>query len=233
MGPTPIARSKIRARLAQKAARSLLDHLTVQLLYPIMPRMITPESRSQITTEAAKAFRTGRDFEDYANQFGYKDREHELKGKKILDIGSGKSSFAFEAEAYGATVISLDPSYKYTSPFSRNNAVAALAQELPFRDGSFDEVIASWSLFWVNTGIENALQEMLRVTRAEGQMKVFPALAKDISHPAIEIYTHQESQNQTLVVTKTSDVTAEDISSAHINYCPRFYEPNGFITHNI
>lgn len=126
----------------------------------------------------------------YRDILGYRGREHELAGKTILDVGAGDSGFAEAARRYGARVVQLDPKYdpqpthltvdkrqlyQYTPPQFTEGAIAAVAQQLPFKDNTFDEISALYSVYWMNVGVKTALSEMLRVTKDYGTLTIWPA----------------------------------------------------------
>lgn len=126
-----------------------------------------------IIKEVESSRRTIRYFEDYKDLFGFNCKE--LNGKSILDLGAGDSTFAEDLVGIAKEVVRLDPKYSDNSPEYRKGAIAGIAQNLPFRDNSFDEVLASVSLYWIKTGLDDALLEMIRVTKPEGQIRIFPA----------------------------------------------------------
>lgn len=116
----------------------------------------------------------------------------DLEGMRILDIGAGDSEFAEKATEFGASVVRVDPTYApthllYERPKDGRRIVAAYAQELPFENGVFDEVIASHSLNWLNTAIPEALAEMLRVTKPWGRVKIAPVLARESHVQAMNV----------------------------------------------
>ncbi|MBI2639756.1 MAG: class I SAM-dependent methyltransferase [Candidatus Sungbacteria bacterium] len=108
-----------------------------------------------------------------------------LKGKKILDVGSGTRRFAKELKESGvnAEVISVDPVFASPEeksrvqgdtsgklqemirntavPGVREKTVAGVGEMLPFRDGTFDLVIADNSLpaYGNREQIDNFLQK--------------------------------------------------------------------------
>lgn len=131
-----------------------------------------------ITEETKLIPRTDhRNFKVYNDLFGF--NVNELKGKSILDIDAGDSGFAKEAAKVARRVIRLDPKYSDTPPKYRNGAITGIAQDLPFRDNTFDETVASISLYWIKTGLNEALLEMIRVTKPEGKIRIFPAVLKE------------------------------------------------------
>ena len=68
--------------------------------------------------ELSKVVLLGRIFEEYLRYFGLS--ENELRGKKVLDIASGVSSFCAEANAKGISVTAFDPIYELSSEEIRN-----------------------------------------------------------------------------------------------------------------
>jgi ubiquinone/menaquinone biosynthesis C-methylase UbiE len=116
--------------------------------------------------------------------------EAELRGKKILDIGSSRhAKFAREAESKDIEVISLNPelaiekvglkrAIKETAEQKGLPGVAALAQELPFPDNTFDLEV---SLYGVPgylpkfvSEYQLAFQEIIRTLKPGGEAKLFP-----------------------------------------------------------
>jgi SAM-dependent methyltransferase len=133
-----------------------------------------PEQRRRVNVEVAGSDRRGRTYLQYADRFGYLDNEQSLQGKLILDLASGDSPFGVEARKRGATVVMVDPTYSWKPPEHRSNPVAALGQELPFGDGTFDDTLCYWGLPWIHTGRTEVLKEMVRVTKPEGFIKIAP-----------------------------------------------------------
>lgn len=151
---------------------------------------VSKEVRPEIRQEISISPRRGRTFGAYCEVLGYRGREHELSGKLILDVGAGDSGFAQDAEKYGAEVVRIDPKYnptpshlttaeknlyQYSPPENTKNAVAGIAQELPFKNGTFDEVVALYSSFWIKTAAAKSIREMLRVTKDNGTITIWPA----------------------------------------------------------
>lgn len=106
----------------------------------------------------------GRDLEDYKEFLGFD--EHELEGKKVLDLGSGsleKLSRDLKEKGIKTSVISLNPDYilsKYRNIITKEKnwqrkSVAGIGQALPFTDDSFDVILGLESI----TFYEDALHE--------------------------------------------------------------------------
>lgn len=124
-------------------------------------------------------------------QWYLKFSAEDYQGGKILDVGSGfDETFAREAKKKGVEVISLNPALASKTDKERRGrsvkkkdsaevkSVAGLAQELPFKDNSFEAVT---SLFSVPRFLEDktseyeaAFSEMIRVVKPGGKVYVYP-----------------------------------------------------------
>lgn len=155
-----------------------------------------------------------RHFEVYKDLFGFNDNE--LKNKSILDIGAGDSGFAKEAAKVAKRIVRLDPKYSDTPPEYRNDAITGMVQNLPFQDNTFDETVASISLYWIKTGLNEALLEMIRVTKPEGKVRIFPAALKKGEMAQYSLSTrlvfvsNQRSLSPTLIITKNPSYKPSD-----------------------
>jgi len=74
--------------------------------------------------ELKKVVLLGRTLEEYLRYFGL--TENELRGKKILDLASGVSSFCAEANAKGIQATAFDPIYELTPEEIKNRCEADL-----------------------------------------------------------------------------------------------------------
>lgn len=94
--------------------------------------------------------------------------------QKLLDLGSGRGSFATVAADNGHRVTAVDQdAAKAVMLWVRNpsfDAIAAQAENLPFRNGVFDVVTASQNFHRFAPGL--ALAEAARVLRPGGRLCV-------------------------------------------------------------
>jgi ubiquinone/menaquinone biosynthesis C-methylase UbiE len=144
--------------------------------------------RQQEVENSVKYGISNRTFETSIREFGLTSEK--LKGKKILDVGGGFGQFAEEVTKLGANIVRVDPlydpEYRGTAPQgiipeslkNKHNAIAGMAQELPFQANSFDFTLANHSIFWTDE-YEHSILEMFRVTRQGGSIRIFPGVHKD------------------------------------------------------
>ena len=124
-----------------------------------------------------------------------------ITGKIILDIGAGTRRFAKEINALGigAEVYSVDPIYyvsideidkqllkskeniEYIKAFNtsevKQRTVAALGEELPFKDKRFDLVISNFCFpMYANNKrqVENFFTDIARVLKNSGEIRLYP-----------------------------------------------------------
>jgi ubiquinone/menaquinone biosynthesis C-methylase UbiE len=114
-----------------------------------------PETRQDLSPEQqiAEVGRRDRGLESYTKWFDLRDRD--LEGKRVLDLGAGQGQFAQDVENSGikSEIISLDPVAEVDKEKQQGTNVQidvrGRAQALPFRDASFDLILANNSLpFW-------------------------------------------------------------------------------------
>ena len=118
----------------------------------------------------------------------------ELKGKLVLDIGSGPNEiFSKEAKKKGVKVISLSPELKHEDirEMSRGSfldtfyaggkqrkSVAGIVQELPFQNEAFDAEVSLYGgihyLPLLESEYRLALSEIIRTLRPGGAAYLFP-----------------------------------------------------------
>ena len=96
-------------------------------------------------------------------------------GGRLLDVGTGTgvaAAIAARADPQ-ALVVGVDRSVAMVQVARRNGVRAAAAEaiDLPFRDSTFDTVVAAFVLSYF-TNYETALFDMLRVLRTSGRLAV-------------------------------------------------------------
>ncbi|MBI5643008.1 MAG: class I SAM-dependent methyltransferase [Deltaproteobacteria bacterium] len=97
-------------------------------------------------------------------------RKGELKGKKLLDAGSGTGWFSARASALGATVTSLDVGENLLNEVKKKCDTARVVgdvTDLKFPDRSFD-CIVSTEVIEHTPDPKKAISEMARVLRKNG-----------------------------------------------------------------
>jgi SAM-dependent methyltransferase len=96
-------------------------------------------------------------------------KQHDLKDKKVLDIGAGSGYLQDVVSDYTGLDISPTAKRFFRKPFVLGSAIA-----LPFPDNHFDAV---WSIFVLEhiPTPEQALREMRRVVKDGGYIYLFPA----------------------------------------------------------
>lgn len=154
---------------------------------------------------------TARGVDEHVEDLGL--NVNDLRGKKILDIGSGLNQLANELKGEGLDIVSLDPFYalsrneresvyergyedgpeklkelldKLESSNPASQLVAGRSETLPFADESFDFIISHYgSPFYAeNTEqIEFFFLELSRVLKRGGESRIYPTWLK---HSSIE-----------------------------------------------
>lgn len=125
--------------------------------------------------------------------------------KKILDIGAGNGEFAKWAKDHNISseIYSLDLREK---PEKTENFVNASAEELPFKDNSFDLTISNCAIPNVVDveKIEETLLESIRVTKPGGEIRLSRVLEGELYEPQRE-----RKQETDLVFKKLEDKKLE------------------------
>src|SRR3989344_3752335 len=134
----------------------------------------------------------GRSLEQYEYELQFDRRE--LEGKTVLDLGSGLQALldkSLKKAGIHATVISLSPDYsneehrKFLEPTRWEKfkavikderaeplAVAGVGEQLPFKDESFDEVLALASVSAYSERYQEFLSEICRVLKNGGIARI-------------------------------------------------------------
>jgi len=96
----------------------------------------------------------------------------EVHPQRILEVGSGKGSLAVRlAQEFHCELVALDSSAAMVEA-SRSigiKTILADVRDLPFKDDSFDAVVAAWMLYHVSP-LDQGLAEMARVLRPGGRL---------------------------------------------------------------
>lgn len=146
----------------------------------------------------------GRSLRSYEEMLGF--RKEDLIGKTVLDLGAGPGAlFSKELKASGidADVISFSPDFSDQKERDRlaptmseriskllvlekaegvGGAVAGVAQQMPFKDGSFDKVLALFSVTtWAMGDYRIWLPEIVRTLKSGGEARM------NLRNPKMEI----------------------------------------------
>ena len=100
------------------------------------------------------------------------DRIAEAVPRHVLEVGPGPGELAQRmATELGADVVAIDVSPRMVELTRARGIDARIGdvQDLPFRDGSFDLVVAAWVLFHP-ADLDRALSEISRVLRRGGRL---------------------------------------------------------------
>ncbi len=130
--------------------------------------------------------------EGYEETLGFKAED--LEGKKVLDLGSGpKERLSKDLQNRGITVdlVAINPDLGIWStarrdliiePYWEKKSIAAVGQALPFKTGTFDEVLALYSVSWYTSPEDDEneeaaklwAKEIVRVLKKGGKARIFP-----------------------------------------------------------
>lgn len=164
------------------------------------------KGHSSITKTERISRTTGRPLEFYEQFLGVGSAGFE--GKKILNIGAGRSDLNGELERrniHPEALINLDLAYKDVGDgrgvFKRvagkalhkehipPNATAGDMKRLPFADNELDSVICLWSVCWLESKDRPAaINEAYRVCKEGGEVKIYPVSFKKDAQEVIEKY---------------------------------------------
>ncbi|MDD3156194.1 MAG: class I SAM-dependent methyltransferase [Candidatus Pacebacteria bacterium] len=103
----------------------------------------------------------------------------ELKGKKVLEIGSGDAEFGLTAKKNGVDIICSDIDSKYQKQAQSDgvDCVVVNALNTPFEDNSFDTILSHGSvpiIFNQREHVINTLKEMKRILKKGGEFRFGP-----------------------------------------------------------
>lgn len=101
----------------------------------------------------------------------------ELKGKNILDAGTGRGTFVYELRQAGAVATGIDLHITNAQKQAGFFVEGDMAQ-LPFSNNHFDFVYSTWSVFAyepMNVGLLKAiLHDFKRVLKVHGKVRISP-----------------------------------------------------------
>lgn len=183
------------------------------------------------------------DFEKVMNSYEVEKRKNivfkellngSLKNKSFLDAGCGIGIFSALAEKKGAKVTSLDVGeslLKEAAKRSKSKKVAGLVTDLPFKNDSFDVVLATEVLEHTSNPAKG-FDELVRVTKPGGQVVITVPnriwLPSVYVADALRIRPYQGLENwlwwsQIKKWAKKNDLVIEKMSG--FNIIPMFYSP--------
>ena len=109
------------------------------------------------------------------NESFYKYVDFDLKGKMVLDVGSGDGSDCQNYFDMGAIVTGLEPSDNFVNTakekYSKCDFVLGGGECLPFEDASFDVVFSKYAL-QTSSNVPKIFSEMNRVLKKGGTMLI-------------------------------------------------------------
>lgn len=127
----------------------------------------------------------------------------DLRGKKILDLGSNTSELARAAKHYGIdSITSLDKRPYVLSRRRDLKSVAANAKELPFKDESFDLIISHFAPPISFNKIEDVielLEEIKRVLAERGEARMYPAFKPFIKNLEEKLAKNKKISDEEIV----------------------------------
>lgn len=160
-----------------------------------------------------------------------------ISGKKILDIGAGTKRFAKEASELdiGAEIYSVDPIYclsvekmdkqllkskeniEYIKAFNtkvvRQRTAAALAEELPFKEKTFDLVISCFCFpMYANNEqqVRKFFADIARILKRDGEIRLYPvglgAIKKKEVLLAIDAQVNNLIENEFVIIENKNDL---------------------------
>lgn len=126
--------------------------------------------------------------DSYERELGF--NRNNLEGKRVLDLGAGQTDrLARDLKEAGinAEVVSVSPDFRRgvnrdiltrRYPEWKRKGVAAIAQQLPFKDDSFDVILAAYSVINFASNDSDSVQtwisEIARVLKLGGEARLGP-----------------------------------------------------------
>ncbi|NUP07520.1 MAG: methyltransferase domain-containing protein [Polyangiaceae bacterium] len=129
-----------------------------------------------------------------------------LRGRTVIDVGSGHGAFTRQLQAAGADATGVDiagvpPQLPGGPKFKQGDA-----SKLPFPDASFDVAFSNWSVFYYydrilsNNITDACLAELVRVVRPGGEIRLIRVHEDVIPHiernPLLKIDKGKDSKDQ-------------------------------------
>lgn len=96
----------------------------------------------------------------------------ECEPRLVLEVGCGRGELAERmTDGLDARVVALDQSERMVELTQKRGveAIVGDVEDLPFRDGIFDCVVAAWMLYHA-ADLDRALRELRRVLRPDGRL---------------------------------------------------------------
>ncbi|MFA5714293.1 MAG: class I SAM-dependent methyltransferase [Candidatus Paceibacterota bacterium] len=133
--------------------------------------------------------------------------------KKILDIGSGYGGFSKWAKDHNVSseIYSID---LWETPKEKENSVNGSAEELPFKNDSFDLIVSNCAIPNVIDveKIEKALSEAIRVTKPGGEIRLARVLEGGLYEPQ---KIRKQEVDSILEKLKNKDLKIQKIRQPH------------------
>lgn len=122
----------------------------------------------------------------------------DIKPGKMLDVGCGTGYLMNQARHQGFDIVGVDPSIgminkaKKKFGYTDEQILMTTACKLPFKDGTFDFILASGALAYV-PNMDEAAAEMTRVLKKDGILRVIDHTdpkEKSLFTAFVHLFTH-------------------------------------------